>query len=78
MTARAKKKPVIRSRDVSAFLVDKLTEAGRVILPGLGTLHLAPRAGRTVRHPKTGELYEIPPRVTLVFRRAKPRKRGGE
>ena len=59
------------SRDVSAFLAAKLDQQGRVILPGLGTLRLAERAARSVRHPKTGEIYESAPRLTLVFRRAK-------
>lgn len=67
----------MKSRDVSAFVAAKLEKHGKVILPGLGTLRLVMRAPRAVRHPATGEIYDIPPRVTLVFRRARPKTMGG-
>lgn len=65
----------ITSREVAAFLADKVDRYGKAILPGLGTLRLVERSARHVRHPATGEIYAIPARPALVFKLAKPRKR---
>jgi len=65
----------LTSREVAAFVENKIDQFGKVILPGLGTLCLVDRAPRRVRHPATGELYDLPARQTLVFRIVKPRKR---
>jgi nucleoid DNA-binding protein len=65
----------LTSRDVSAFIAAKIDRFGKVILPGLGTLRLVDRAPRRIRHPSTGELYQLPPRQTLAFKISRPRKR---
>ena len=65
----------ITSREVAAFLADKIDRYGKAILPGLGTLRLVERAGRHVRHPATRQIYAIPPRPAIVFKLMKPRKR---
>ncbi|MCA0401313.1 MAG: HU family DNA-binding protein [Proteobacteria bacterium] len=67
--------PRLLSRDVAAFIGGKIERHGRVILPGLGTLRLVMRKGRAVRHPASGEIYDIPPRPALVFRPARARRK---
>lgn len=62
------------ARDVSAYLATEIERHGKAVLPGLGTLKLVERAAMRIRHPATRELYLIPARPALVFRRAKPRK----
>ncbi len=55
----------ITSREVAAFLAEKLETKGRAILPGLGTLRLVERAGRKIVHPTSRLVYLIPPRRRL-------------
>jgi nucleoid DNA-binding protein len=54
------------------FLLDQaaaaLARGERLTLHGFGVLHPVRRAGRKVRHPKTGRILTLPARRTAAFR----------
>ena len=53
---------------VAATLTQTLIDGHGIKLPGLGTLPLKERAGRTGRNPATGESLEIPAKRTVQFK----------
>ena len=57
--------------ELEALAAEQVKTAGIFSLPGIGRLVLSQRKARTGRHPKTGELIEIPARAVLKFRIAK-------
>ena len=68
--------PTLVARWLEARLL--ASPKGRVILPGLGTLKLVPRAERLVRLNRPDgsfAFYRVPAREALVFRLVKPRRK---
>lgn len=45
---------------------------GEITLPGIGKLKPKTRAARTGRNPATGDEVQIPEKVTVTFKPAKP------
>lgn len=54
-----------------AQLALALAREGRVTLPGLGTFVVRQRAARQQRHPRSGDLIQVPAHNTVLFRPAK-------
>jgi nucleoid DNA-binding protein len=48
--------------------IDETKTRGQFLLPGIGTISLEHRKGRTGRNPQTGQSMNIPPKTMLRFR----------
>lgn len=59
---------------IEAVLLDQLNESGELTLPGIGKFHVADRAARTGRNPRTGEPVEIEAKRVVKFTASKSLK----
>ncbi|MFT0531635.1 HU family DNA-binding protein [Castellaniella hirudinis] len=59
---------------IRAVLVGKLGEGDELALPDIGKFHVAERAARTGRNPRTGETVEIEAKRVVKFTPAKSLK----
>lgn len=59
------------SREIIKFILARITEdlkkGRRIYCRGFGTFTKEKRKAKRVRHPRTGKLITIPPRITAEF-----------
>ncbi len=60
--------------NIIAFITKNLTAGEEVSIAGLGIFVAKPRAARTARNPRTGEMVKVPASRTPKFRPAKALK----
>ncbi len=66
---KRKLKRIVQS--VFDYISHALLEGQEVKVWGFGTFRRSFRKGKRGRNPKTGEVYHIPPRITVTFRISK-------
>ncbi|PKY09674.1 hypothetical protein B1757_13810 [Acidithiobacillus marinus] len=62
--------------DVSQSFIEVLRRDGRVVIPGLGSLSLQERAGRSGFNPATGARLQIPAKTVVKFQPSKSLRDG--